>query len=100
MGLLSVAIWLPIIAGVLLLALGRKEHVGLARWVALLAAVASLAVTIPLITGFDTGTAAIGISDARQLCRNSSTTSTTSTIASASVWITLAIEALTNSVGS
>jgi hypothetical protein len=48
----------------------------------------------------DTGTAAIGISDARQLCRNSSTTSTTRTIASASVWMTLRIEALTNSVGS
>ena len=48
----------------------------------------------------DTGTAAIGISDARQFCRNSSTTSTTSTIASASVCSTLLIDAFTNSVGS
>ena len=48
----------------------------------------------------DTGTAAIGIRAARQLCRNSSTTATTSSIASARVRSTLPIEARTNSVGS
>jgi NADH-quinone oxidoreductase subunit M len=59
MGLLSVAIWLPIVAGALLLALGRDEHAGLARWLALLAATAGFLVTIPLVTGFDTGTASM-----------------------------------------
>ena len=48
----------------------------------------------------DTGTAAIGISAARQLCRNSSTTNTTSTMASARVCTTLPIDAFTKRVGS
>ena len=38
MGLLSVAIWLPIAFGVLLLALGRSDQAGFARWTALLGA--------------------------------------------------------------
>jgi NADH-quinone oxidoreductase subunit M len=59
MGLLSLAIWLPIVAGVVLLALGRDENAPAARWLALVAAVASFLVTLPLITGFDTGTAAM-----------------------------------------
>ena len=33
MGLLSLAIWLPIAAGVVLLALGRDEHAQAVRWV-------------------------------------------------------------------
>jgi NADH-quinone oxidoreductase subunit M len=57
MGLLSLAIWLPIVSGVVLLAVGRDPHT--VRWIALLAAFASLAVTLPLITGFDTTTAAM-----------------------------------------
>jgi NADH-quinone oxidoreductase subunit M len=59
MGLLSVAIWLPIFAGAVLLAIGRDEHAGAVRWIALISAVASFAVTIPLITGFDNSTAAM-----------------------------------------
>ena len=59
MGLLSLAIWLPILSGVLLLALGRDNQAASVRWIALLAAVASLAVTLPLIGGFDTSTAAM-----------------------------------------
>ena len=59
MGLLSLAIWLPIVAGVLLLAVGRDEHAGVVRWTALAASVASFLVTIPLATGFDRGTAAM-----------------------------------------
>ncbi|MDP1901158.1 MAG: NADH-quinone oxidoreductase subunit M, partial [Rubrivivax sp.] len=59
MGLLSVAIWLPVAFGVLLLAVGRDEHAGTARAVALVGAVASFLVTLPLITGFDNGTAAM-----------------------------------------
>ncbi len=59
MGLLSLAIWLPIFSGSLLLALGRDEHARVVRWVALIAAVASFLVTLPLITGFDATTAAM-----------------------------------------
>jgi len=59
MGLLSVAIWLPIGFGALLLAIGRDENAGVVRAVALVGALASFLVTIPLITGFDRGTAAM-----------------------------------------
>ena len=59
MGLLSLAIWLPILSGSVLFALGRDEQVAAVRWIALLAAIASFAVTLPLIIGFDTGTAAM-----------------------------------------
>ncbi len=57
MGLLSLAIWLPILSGGVLLAIGRDEHAGAVRWLALTAAFASLVVTLPLIGGFDTTTA-------------------------------------------
>ncbi|MDR7334415.1 NADH-quinone oxidoreductase subunit M [Roseateles asaccharophilus] len=57
--LLSLAIFLPIVCGALLLAVGRDEHANASRWMALVAAVASLLVTLPLITGFDTSTAAM-----------------------------------------
>jgi NADH-quinone oxidoreductase subunit M len=59
MGLLSLAIWLPIVAGCVLLAIGRDEHVKAVRGLALAAAVASFLVTIPLIAGFNAGTAAM-----------------------------------------
>ncbi|RZL36455.1 MAG: NADH-quinone oxidoreductase subunit M [Rubrivivax sp.] len=57
--LLSLAIFLPIACGALLLALGRDEQANAVRWLALAAAVASFVVTLPLITGFDTTTAAM-----------------------------------------
>jgi len=59
MSLLSWAIWLPVVSGGALLALGREEHARTARWLALIASVASLVVTLPLISGFDNGTAAM-----------------------------------------
>ncbi|MBI5257344.1 MAG: NADH-quinone oxidoreductase subunit M [Burkholderiales bacterium] len=59
MGLLSVSIWLPIAIGCLLLALGRDTNPGMVRAFALIGAVASFLVTIPLITGFDTASAAL-----------------------------------------
>ncbi len=86
MGLLSLAIWLPIAGGLLLLALGgaprhvtsaaaRADHgghghgghglqadapnAGAVRWMALLIAVVSFLVTLPLIAGFDTTTSAM-----------------------------------------
>ncbi|HMM86348.1 NADH-quinone oxidoreductase subunit M [Azohydromonas sp.] len=57
MGLLSVAIWLPIVVGAVLLALGRDEHKDTVRWVALVGSIAAFAVTIPLVAGFDASTA-------------------------------------------
>jgi NADH-quinone oxidoreductase subunit M len=59
MGLLSLAIWLPILSGVVLLAVGKDEHAQTVRRLALIASVASFLVTIPLITGFNAGTAAM-----------------------------------------
>jgi NADH-quinone oxidoreductase subunit M len=59
MGLLSLAIWLPIACGVLLLAIGRDDKADAVRWVALIGSLISFLVTLPLITGFDTSTAAM-----------------------------------------
>jgi NADH-quinone oxidoreductase subunit M len=59
MGLLSIAIWLPIAFGVLLLAVGRDENARMVRGLALVGAIASFLVTVPLITGFDASTAAM-----------------------------------------
>ncbi|WP_271009385.1 NADH-quinone oxidoreductase subunit M [Paucibacter sp. B51] len=57
--LLSLAIFLPIACGAVLLALGRDDRAKTVRWLALLAALASFAVTLPLISGFDNSTAAM-----------------------------------------
>jgi NADH-quinone oxidoreductase subunit M len=59
MGLLSLAIWTPILFGVILLAFGRDEHAKVVRWIALIGSVVSLAVTLPLFTGFDVSTSAL-----------------------------------------
>ena len=59
MGLLSLAIWTPILFGVILLAFGRDEHAKVVRWVALIGSIICLAVTLPLYSGFDTSTAAL-----------------------------------------
>ena len=59
MGLLSLSIWVPIAFGVILLAFGREDQANTVRWVALIGAVASFLVTIPLYTGFDNSTAAM-----------------------------------------
>jgi len=58
MPLLSFSIWLPIFAGILLLAFGSDRYVSAVRWFALLAAFLSFLVTIPLVTGFDLTSAA------------------------------------------
>lgn len=57
--LLSLAIWVPILAGFLVLLTGSDRNSPLARMLALLGAVAGLLVTIPLYAGFDTTTAAM-----------------------------------------
>ena len=59
MGLLSLAIWTPILFGVILLAFGRDEHAKVVRWIALVGSVVSFAVTLPLFSGFDVGTSAL-----------------------------------------
>ncbi|HQX58601.1 MAG: NADH-quinone oxidoreductase subunit M [Rhodoferax sp.] len=59
MGLLSLAIWTPIVFGVVLLALGRDEHAPAVRWIALIGAFVSLMVTLPIYSGFKLGTAAM-----------------------------------------
>ncbi|WP_395688676.1 NADH-quinone oxidoreductase subunit M [Caenimonas koreensis] len=59
MGLLSLSIWVPIFFGLVLLAFGRDEQAPTVRWIALVGAVASFLVTIPLYTRFDATTAAM-----------------------------------------
>lgn len=51
--LLSLAIWIPIAAGVLVLATGKDSRAPLARVLALMGALAGFLVTLPLFTGFD-----------------------------------------------
>ncbi|MEY8689804.1 MAG: NADH-quinone oxidoreductase subunit M [Leptothrix sp. (in: b-proteobacteria)] len=59
MSYLSLSIWLPIIIGALLLPMGRSQQAGMVRWLALAGSVISFLVTIPLVTGFNTATAAL-----------------------------------------
>src|SRR5690349_19109434 len=55
---LSILIWLPIAAGVLVLALG-DARIGAGRWLSLIASIATLIISLPLLAQFDTGTAAM-----------------------------------------
>ncbi|MDR3065896.1 MULTISPECIES: NADH-quinone oxidoreductase subunit M [Comamonas] len=57
MGLLSLSIWVPIAFGALLLAFSKEGQANAVRWLALIGALIGFAVTIPLVTGFDTTTA-------------------------------------------
>lgn len=59
MGWLSAAIWVPIISGIIVLALGNEQRATLSRWLALLGSLVGFAVTIPLYAGFDRTTAAL-----------------------------------------
>src|SRR5512133_2706751 len=59
MGFLSLAIWTPIFFGVVLLALGRDDQARSVRWIALIGAIVSFLVTLPLYGGFKLGTAAM-----------------------------------------
>jgi NADH-quinone oxidoreductase subunit M len=63
MGLLSLAIWTPILFGVMLLALGRDDQAGAVRWIALVGSLVSLMVTLPLYAQFDISTAAMQFSE-------------------------------------
>lgn len=57
--LLSLAIWTPIVAGLVVLFTGSDRNAPLARGLALLGAVLGLLVTLPLYTGFDKATSAM-----------------------------------------
>ena len=57
--LLSLAIWVPIFAGLLVLATGSDRNAPLARMLSLAGAVAGLVVTFPLYSGFDLHTPAM-----------------------------------------
>ena len=50
---LSLSIWVPIVAGLIVLAVGRDRDAAIVRWIALLGALAGFLVTIPLYTHFD-----------------------------------------------
>ena len=54
---LSLAIWVPIVAGLLVLAAGSERNAPIQRALALLGALLGFVVTIPLYTGFDLGSA-------------------------------------------
>jgi NADH-quinone oxidoreductase subunit M len=56
---LSLSIWIPILSGLLLLAIGRDDRAPLIRWLALFASLVSLAVTLPLYAGFDSADAGL-----------------------------------------
>ncbi|WP_211336895.1 NADH-quinone oxidoreductase subunit M [Hydromonas duriensis] len=56
---LSLAIWVPIVFGVLVLLLGRNGQDSLARKVALVGAILGFLVTVPIMMGFDGSTAAM-----------------------------------------
>ena len=59
MGLLSLAIWTPIVFGMILLAIGRDDQPRSVRWIALIGAIVSFLVTLPLYDGFKLGTSAM-----------------------------------------
>jgi NADH-quinone oxidoreductase subunit M len=51
--LLSLAIWIPIVAGAVVFAMGGDRHANAQRWIAFAGAVLGFLVTLPLYTGFD-----------------------------------------------
>ena len=59
MPLLSLAIWVPIVGGLLVLATGSDRNAPLARSMALITSIIGFLVTLPLYTGFDTTTSAM-----------------------------------------
>ena len=52
---LSLSIWVPIAAGILVLCTGDDKRANSARWLALLGSIAGFAVTLPLYLYFDSG---------------------------------------------
>jgi NADH-quinone oxidoreductase subunit M len=56
---LSLAIWVPIVAGLAVLAVRRDRDAPTARWIALMGAIAGFLVTVPLYWQFDVSTSAM-----------------------------------------
>ncbi|HXT03921.1 MAG TPA: NADH-quinone oxidoreductase subunit M, partial [Casimicrobiaceae bacterium] len=56
---LSLAIWVPIVAGLAVLGFGRDRDAGFARWIAMIGAIAGFVVTVPLYLHFDASTSAM-----------------------------------------
>ncbi len=56
---LSLAVWVPIVAGLIVLATGADKNAREARIIALVGAVIGFLVAIPLVTGFNTNTSAM-----------------------------------------
>ncbi len=63
---LSLAIWVPIAAGALVLAVGREREASTARWIALAGALAGFVVTLPLFFHFDTAISAMQFVERRE----------------------------------
>jgi NADH-quinone oxidoreductase subunit M len=59
MGTLSLTIWIPILAGIVVLATGSDKNAPAARWLALLGALISLWVALPLWSQFDASASAM-----------------------------------------
>jgi NADH-quinone oxidoreductase subunit M len=53
--ILSLSIWVPILAGIVVLAAGSDKRPELTRWLAMLGSIAGFLVTLPLYTRFDFG---------------------------------------------
>jgi len=56
---LSLSIWIPVVAGVIVLASGGDRNARIARVLSLAGALAGLLVTIPLVTGFNAATSSM-----------------------------------------
>ena len=56
---LTLAIFVPIVFGMIVLVLGRDDNPGFTRWLALAGALVSFAVTLPIYMGFDSSTASM-----------------------------------------
>jgi NADH-quinone oxidoreductase subunit M len=63
---LSLAIWVPIVSGLLVLAVHRDRDAAAARWLALVGSIAGFAVTLPLYTHFVVGTAEMQFVEAKE----------------------------------
>jgi NADH-quinone oxidoreductase subunit M len=63
---LSLSIWVPIVAGLLALAVGRDRNAATVRWISLVGAVAGLLVTVPLFTHFDVSTGTMQFVEIRE----------------------------------
>ena len=56
---LSAAIWVPVLFGLLILCVGNDRNAPMVRKLSLFGAVISFLVTLPLFTGFERGSSAI-----------------------------------------